>query len=161
MELTGSKRKRLSTFPRQSRSWIGLTCGARVRTSVRALQLGKRTTRRAWRKAQNEMLLPVRRFGEREQALKHLRNLRPTTTEVPSPLEDAIRYLETQRDWLGNYESWREQGYPVGSGLVERAVAVVINARMKKRGMRWKRANVTALAALRVQRINAEWDAAA
>jgi hypothetical protein len=56
--------------------------------------------------------------------------------EVPPPVEDAIGYLETQRDWMGNYEGWQEQGYPVGSGLVERAV--VINARMKKRGMRWK-----------------------
>ena len=54
-----------------------------------------------------------------------------------------------------------EQGYPVGSGLVERAVAVVINARMKKRGMRWKRANATAVVALRFQCINAEWEDAA
>ncbi|MGZ3625463.1 MAG: hypothetical protein ACXWPG_19910 [Ktedonobacteraceae bacterium] len=44
---------------------------------------------------------------------------------------------------------------------MERAVAVVINMRMKKRGMRWKRANATAVVALRVQRINAEWDDAA
>lgn len=49
----------------------------------------------------------------------------------------------------------------MGCGLVERAVALVINARMKKRGMRWKRANATALVALRVQRINADWEAAA
>ena len=34
----------------------------------------------------------------------------------------------TQHGWMGNYEHWQEQGYPVGSGLVERAVAVVINA---------------------------------
>lgn len=112
-------------------------------------------------RGQYEVLLPLLWEGEREQALKHLRSLRPTSGEVPPPLEDAIRYLETQRDWIGNYESWREQGYPVGSGLVERAVAVVINARMKKRGMRWKRANATAVVALRAQRINAEWDAAA
>lgn len=106
------------------------------------------------------MLLPLLWKGDREQALKHLRSLRPTTGEVPPSLEDAIRYLVTQRDWMGNYESWREQGYPEGLGLVECAVAVVINTRMKKRGMRWKRANATAVVALRVQRINAEWDAA-
>jgi hypothetical protein len=75
-------------------------------------------------------------------------------------LEDAIRYLQTQHDWISKYEQWREQGYPVGSGLVERAVAVVINVRMKKRGMRRIRANATAVVALRVQRINAEWEAA-
>lgn len=65
-----------------------------------------------------------------------MQSLRPTIGEVPPPLEDAIRYLQTRRDWMGNYEDWQEQGYPVGSGLLERAVAVVMNARMKKRGMR-------------------------
>ncbi len=64
-------------------------------------------------------------------------------------MEEAIRYLETQRDWLGTYAAWQEQGYPVGSSLVERAVALVINVRMKKRGMRWKRGNATAVVALR------------
>ena len=58
-------------------------------------------------------------------------------------------------------QQWREQGYPVGSGLVERAVALVINVRMKKRGMRWKRANATAVVALRVHYINADWEAVA
>ncbi|MBO0790130.1 MAG: hypothetical protein J2P36_04180 [Ktedonobacteraceae bacterium] len=76
---------------------------------------------------------------------------------MPPALEEALRYLETQHGWIGNYEQWREQGYPVGSGLVERAVAVVMNARMKKRSMRWKRANATAVVALRVQHINADW----
>ncbi|HEU5382118.1 MAG TPA: hypothetical protein VFV38_42420 [Ktedonobacteraceae bacterium] len=76
-------------------------------------------------------------------------------------MEDAIRYLQPQRDWMGKYEQWQEQGYPGGSGLVERAVAVVITARMNKRGMRWKRANATAVVALRVQRINADWEAVA
>lgn len=133
----------------------------KVRDGVRALQPGKRATRRAWRKTQSEVVLPLLWEGEREQALKHLQNLCPTTGEVPPPLEDAMRYLETQRDWMGNYESWREQGYPVGSGLVERAVAVVITMRMKKRGMRCKRANASAVVALRVQQINAAWEAAA
>lgn len=107
------------------------------------------------------MLLPLLWQGEREQALAHLQSLRPTLEEVPPPLEEAIRYLKTQGDWIGNYEQWQEQGYPVGSGLVERAVAVVINARLKKRGMQWKRASATAVVALRVQRINADWDATA
>ncbi len=62
---------------------------------------------------------------------------------------------------MGNYQQWQADGYPVGSGLVERAVAVVINMRMKKRGMRWKRTNATAVVALRTERINAEWDIAA
>lgn len=133
----------------------------KVQAAVRALQPGQRATRRAWRKVQYEVLLPLLWTGERLCALTHLHSLRPSTGEVPAALEDAIRYLETQQDWLGNYEQWQEQGYPVGSGLVERAVALVINLRMKKRGMRWKRANATAVVALRVQRMNADWESAA
>jgi hypothetical protein len=107
------------------------------------------------------VLLPLLWQGEREQALTHLQSLRPATGEVPLPLQDAIRYLETQKDWLGNYQQWQAQGYPLGSGLVERAVAMVINARMKKRGMRWQRSNATAVVALRVQFINPDWEAPA
>jgi hypothetical protein len=133
----------------------------KIRDAVRACQPGKHPARRAWRKAQYEVLLPLLWQGEGEQALRHLLSLRPLSGEVPPPWEEAIRYLETQGEWMGNYQHWQEQGYPVGSGLVERAVALVINVRMKKRGMRWKRANATAVVALRVQQINAAWDAAA
>jgi hypothetical protein len=97
-------------------------------------------------------------------ANKHWRTrprLRPTRGEVPPPLEEAFRYLETQQDWMGNYQQWQADGYPVGSGLVERAVAVVINMRMKKRGMRWTRKATTAVALARFKRINAEWEDAA
>jgi hypothetical protein len=133
----------------------------KVQAAVRAVQPGKRPARRAWRKAQYEVLLPLLWTGECAQALQQLQRLRPSSGDRPSALEDAIRFLETQQDWLGNYEHWQEQGYPVGSGLVERAVALVINVRMKKHGMRWKRTNASAVVALRVQRINADWEAAA
>lgn len=47
------------------------------------------------------------------------------------------------------------------SGLVERAVASMINQRLKKRGLHWKRANINAVVALRVQhpQISADWEA--
>lgn len=133
----------------------------KIRDAVRACQPGKRPARRAWRKTQYALLLPLLWEGEREEALRHLRSLCPPPGEVPPPLEEAIRYLETQGEWMGTYQHWQEQGYPVGSGLVERAVAIVINVRMKKRGMRWKRTNATAVVALRVQQITAAWDTAA
>ncbi|HLZ58289.1 MAG TPA: hypothetical protein VKR06_15225 [Ktedonosporobacter sp.] len=50
-----------------------------------------------------------------------------------------VSFLGSRKDpmrlWSGiNQQPWKVQGYPVGSGLVKRAVAMVINARMKKRG---------------------------
>ena len=74
-------------------------------------------------------------------------------------LEEAIRYVEGQRGWLGDYGAWRESGLPVGSGLVEREVELLVNRRQKRRGMRWRRDNAGAVLALRVRRLNEDWDA--
>ncbi len=84
-----------------------------------------------------------------EQAVQGLRTLAsglPTEALLTSPR----RYVSGEpTPWIESYEHWRKLGYPVGSGMIERAVALVINRRMKKRGMRWCRANATAMVALR------------
>ena len=96
--------------------------------------------------------------GNVDQALEGLRRLMVTVpSESLKPLQEAIRYLEHQRPWIGSYELWKSQGYAVGSGMIERAVALVINRRMKKRGMRWCRSNATAIVALRVDLLNHDW----
>ena len=86
----------------------------------------------------------------------------PATPPTPvGVLEDTLRYLESQRRWLGDYAAWQAADIPIGSGCIERAVAIVINWRMKKRGMRWRRPNADAVVALRVQRLNGAWPPAA
>lgn len=96
--------------------------------------------------------------GDLDATLAALQALRPAAPAEPVPLlEETLRYLERQRAWLGDYAAWQQQGYPVGSGLIERAVAIVINWRMKGHGMRWCRANASAVVALRVRRLNASW----
>jgi hypothetical protein len=68
--------------------------------------------------------------GDVDQALQGLRALSSgLPAEALKPLEKAIRYLENQRPWIGSYERWKAQGYPVGSAMIERAVAIVINRR--------------------------------
>lgn len=91
--------------------------------------------------------LPLVWEWERAQALEDLSGLRPASGDVPAVFNDAVRSLHTQQDWMGHDQAWKEQGYPVGSGLVERAGAVVINARMKQRGMHWMRPNATPVVA--------------
>ncbi|HEV2236572.1 MAG TPA: hypothetical protein VGR57_07910, partial [Ktedonobacterales bacterium] len=78
--------------------------------------------------------------------------------EPVARLEQTITYLAAQRSWLGTYAAWQEAGYPVGSGLIERAVFVVINRRMKRQGMRWRRTNADAVVALRTRERNADAD---
>jgi hypothetical protein len=96
--------------------------------------------------------------GGVDQAVQGLRTLGQGLHAEPlESITKAITYLEHQRPWIGSYERWRKQGYPVGSGMIERAVALVINRRMKKRGMRWKRVNGTAVVALRTDLLNEDW----
>jgi len=96
--------------------------------------------------------------GGVDQAVQGLRTLGIGLSAEPlETIKKAITYLEHQRPWIGSYEHWRKLGYPVGSGMIERAVALVINRRMKKRGMRWRRANGTAVVALRTDLLNDDW----
>jgi hypothetical protein len=96
--------------------------------------------------------------GGVDQAVQGLRTLGQGLAAEPlESITKAITYLENQRPWIGSYEHWRKQGYPEGLGMIERAVAIVINRRMKKRGMRWKRVNGTAVIALRTDLLNEDW----
>ncbi|GHO78818.1 hypothetical protein KSD_65890 [Ktedonobacter sp. SOSP1-85] len=93
--------------------------------------------------------------GEVDQAVKRLQSWQEKGEG--KALKAAVTYLQEQREWIGSYEAWRQAGYPVGSGIIERAVSLVINRRMKRRGMRWKRDNATALVTLRTDFLNADW----
>ena len=130
---------------------------------VRALQKTIRAARpgrahQATRRVLRQTLPNLLWHGDLAATLAVLRALRPAAPAEPIPLLEAtLRYLAGQRAWLGDYAAWQEQGYPVGSGLIERAVAIVINWRMKGRGMRWCRTNASAVVALRVRELNAGW----
>jgi hypothetical protein len=124
-----------------------------IHTAARAKPLSQR---------ERDYQLSLHRFwlwhGGVDQAVQGLRTLGTgLPAEASEAITKAIRYLEHQRAWIGSYEHWRKQGYPVGSGMIERAVALVINRRMKKRGMRWKRVNGTAIVALRTDLLNDDW----
>lgn len=70
----------------------------KIQAAIRALQPGQRAVRRAWCKEQYEALFPLLWEGAREQALVYLVSLRPTSGEAPVAFENAVRYLQTQRE---------------------------------------------------------------
>ena len=130
-----------------------------VRHAIRAAARAKLLSQR-----ERDYQLYLHRFwlwhGGVEQAVQGLRHLGtglPAEEEASDAIKQAITYLEHQRPWIGSYEHWRKLGYPVGSGMIERAVGLVINRRMKKRGMRWCRPNATAVVALRTDLLNDDW----
>jgi hypothetical protein len=128
-----------------------------VHRAIRAARPG--AARRAERRVLHQTVADALWHGRVAEARAALAALRPPGPAEPvAALEEAITYLDGQRGWLGDYAAWRDAGLPVGSGLVERAVAVVINRRLKRQGMRWRRASADAVVALRVRECNAAWD---
>lgn len=86
-----------------------------------------------------------------------------TLTEVavlaPHPaLQEFARYLETLAPCIPNYAARRAAGERIGSGGIEKGVDVVVNRRCKgRRGMRWRRARIEGIVALRLAVLNEAW----
>jgi hypothetical protein len=68
------------------------------------------------------------------------------------------QYLEKRVDQL-RYAVFRRRGYPVGSGIVESANKLVVEARLKRAGMHWARHNVDPVLALRCATASRRWRA--
>ncbi len=82
-----------------------------------------------------------------------------TRLEASSRLEAvrvARQYLEKRCEQL-RYAAFRAGGYPTGSGIVESANKLVVEARLKGAGKHWARANVDPLLALRCATANERW----
>ncbi len=61
---------------------------------------------------------------------------------------NALRYLETRHEHM-RYPSFKEQGYPIGSGMIEGLNKSIVASRMKRSGMQWSRAGAARMAAWR------------
>ena len=86
----------------------------------------------------------------------NVRLLFPRTAPLPAPVRDAILYLFHQRKRM-RYADFRRLGLPIGSGTVESACKVVVQARLKQAGMRWSRNGTQAMLALRCALLSRRW----
>jgi hypothetical protein len=68
----------------------------------------------------------------------------------------ALGYLEARREQV-RYADFQRQGLPIGSGAVESACKLVVEARLKGSGMHWARDNVTPMVALRTIVCSQRW----
>ncbi len=57
------------------------------------------------------------------------------------------------------YDEYLEQGYPIGSGVVEGACRNLVKDRMERTGMRWRVAGTQAILDLRAVYLNGDWSA--
>jgi hypothetical protein len=90
-----------------------------------------------------------------ERVLLHLARL---CQRCPSPeIKRSFQYLLRRHDQM-QYQRFREAGWPIGSGMVERANKVIVEARLKGSGMHWGREHVNAMLVLRNAVCNDRWD---
>ena len=86
-----------------------------------------------------------------------LRHLSWLAARYPSPLiREKLAYLQ-KREAHMQYPTYQEAGWPIGSGSVESANKLVVEARLKGAGMRWGRQNVNPMLVLRNAVCNREW----
>ena len=74
-----------------------------------------------------------------------------------SGVQEKLTYLQ-KREAHMQYPAYREAGWPIGSGSVESANKLVVEARLKGAGMRWGRQNVNPMLVLRNAVCNRQWD---
>jgi len=91
------------------------------------------------------------------QVLRAIRELCPRGHPLPEPVRLGVAYLFEHR-WRTRYQQFRQAGYPIGSGSVESACKLVMQARMKQAGMRWSREGAQAMLALRSELLSERWD---
>lgn len=90
-----------------------------------------------------------------DRVLKHLAWV---TARYPSPLaQEKLTYLQ-KREAHMQYPTYQAAGWPLGSGSVESANKVVVEARLKGAGMRWRRQNVNPMLVLRNAVCNRQWN---
>ncbi|HXR65325.1 MAG TPA: hypothetical protein VN729_05350 [Ktedonobacteraceae bacterium] len=86
-----------------------------------------------------------------------LRHLRRTHIERGKVRED-VTYLH-KREPLMQSPRYQAEGWPIGSGMVESANKLVMQARLKGSGMHWEASHVNPMLALRASVCNERWNA--
>jgi hypothetical protein len=127
-----------------------------VAAAARAL-FGNDEERQRWQQAQLRELWE----GSVDAVLAELgRQLAalPVDAEAAQVVSQSLVYLAKRVDHL-HYAAFRAAGLPIGSGCVESANKLVVEARLKGAGMRWQRGNVDPMLALRNATCSDRWPA--
>jgi hypothetical protein len=80
----------------------------------------------------------------------------PHRAEAVTAQAEAVAYLSARIE-QARYAQFIAAGYPIGSGAVESANKLVVEARLKRAGMRWAIAHVNPMLALRTVACSDRW----
>jgi hypothetical protein len=108
-----------------------------------------------WLAAQRQEL----RSGDATRVIAQLASwLAEDAAAQSGPIGTAHGYLSSRLEQI-RYSDFRAAGYPIGSGIVESANKLLVEARLKGRGMHWARTSVNPLLCLRCLLGNGRWEA--
>ena len=85
------------------------------------------------------------------------RKMLTLSTTKRKSLETVLTYFKNNRKCM-QYGDYLQQGYPIGSGVVEGACRHLVRDRMERTGMKWQIEGATAMLNTRSAFINGEWD---
>jgi hypothetical protein len=110
----------------------------------------------AWMEAQKDAL----KTGRADDVLRTLLPHReaPDVSDDQAPVRTCHRYLSARRDQL-KYREALAEGLPTGSGEIESAHRYVAQKRLKLPGAWWLVEHAEHMLALRINRLNGDWDA--
>ncbi len=112
--------------------------------------------RDAWIETQKEALKDGRLDAVLQALAGHCEP--PEADDEHAPVRTCHRYLRARADQL-NYPRALAEGLPIGSGEVESAHRFVAQQRLKRPGAWWRVKHAEHMLALRINRINGDWDA--
>jgi len=106
------------------------------------------------------------KHGDSQQVLGQLGELHQelasadgADAEAVKVVKGSLEYLEKRREQI-RYAEFQAMGYPIGSGAVESANKLVVEARLKGSGMHWARDHVNPMVALRNIVCSDRWEEA-
>ncbi len=111
---------------------------------------------KVWMEAQKDAL----KTGRVDEVVRALAPHRedPEVSDDHAPVRTCHRYLSARKDQL-KYREALAEGLPIGSGEIESAHRYVAQKRLKLPGAWWLVEHAEYMLALRINRLNGDWDA--
>lgn len=96
-------------------------------------------------------------LGNIQQVTQRIRQLGEASPPHQEELNAQAAYFEKHAHRM-QYQTFREKGYQIGSGIVESACKPVVAFRCKQAGMKWKNKGIDAILNWRCLLSNRSWD---
>ena len=114
--------------------------------------------RKKWLSRVRQLLLEPGGWGRVMRSIASMKENHGVDPAKEDDFEIAKRYLHRYRRFM-NYDEYRSNGSPIGSGIVESACKQIVSERLKLSGMRWAHLGAAQIMTLRSILLSQTWTA--